>query len=212
MKLRIRFANFSPLILILSLLSPVAGQHPKRNKSARNPHSPPPKVRFISGNNALKVPFELTGNLILLQARFNESGPLWFIVDTGATDSVIDSQLAKALNLKTVGRTVGTGGAGTATAQIFKGNSLKLPNIDATNLTIYGLPIDFLSAPFGRKLSGVIGNDILKQLVFEIDYASQVINFYEAGSYQYAGAGDIVPITIQGYPFIRARVALPEVG
>src|SRR5205807_453421 len=109
-----------------------AAQHPKRHR-ARNSHPPPPKVRFISGNNSLKIPFELTGDLILLQARFNDSEPLWFIVDTGATDSVIDSQLAKTLSLKAVGRTVGTGGAGTATAQIFKGNSLKLPNIEASN-------------------------------------------------------------------------------
>ena len=207
MKLRNRLSSIGPLILVLSLLSQVAAQHPKRHK-ARTPHPPPPMVRFISGNNSLKIPFDLTGNLILVQARFNDSEPLWFIVDTGATDSVIDSHLAKSLSLRPVGRTVGTGGAGTATAQIFKGNSLKLPNIEASNLTIYGLPIDFLSAPLGRKLSGVIGNDILKQLVFEIDYAAQTLNFYDPESYQYSGAGGVVPITIEGYPFIRARVAV----
>ena len=208
MKLRIRLPIFIPLILVLLLLSQAFAQHPKRHKAARNPHPPPPKVRFISGNNSLKIPFDLTGNLILVQARFNDSKSLWFIVDTGATDSVIDSQLAKTLSLKAVGRTVGTGSAGTATAQIFKGNSLKLPNIEASNLTIYGLPIDFLSAPLGRKLSGVIGNDILKQLVFEIDYAAQTLNFYDPESYRYSVAGGIVPITIEGYPFIRARIAV----
>ncbi len=208
MKLRIRLSRISPLILILSLLSPAAAQHAKKHKSKRSPHPPLPAVRFVTGNNALNVPFELIGNLILVQARFNELEPSWFIVDTGATDSVIDSQLAKKLNLKTAGRTVGTGGAGTATAQIYKGNSLKLANIEASNLTIYGLPIDFLSAPFGRKLSGVIGNDILKQLVFEIDYAAQTLNFFDPESYQYSGAGDIVPITIEGYPFIRAHIAV----
>ena len=60
---------------------------------------------------------------------------------------------------------------------------MKLQNIEVTNLTVYGLPIDFLSAPLGRKISGVIGNDILKQLVFEVDYASEVINFYGPESY-----------------------------
>ena len=205
MKLRIRLSKLSPLILVLSLLSHVDAQHPKRKKT-RNPPPPLAKIRFISGNDALKIPFELTGNLILLQGRLNDSEPLWFILDTGATDTVIDSQLAKTLGLKAIGRTVETGGAGTATATIFKGISLKLQNIAATNLTLYGLPIDFLSAPLGRKVSGVIGNDILKQLVLEVDYASQVVNFYEPENYQYSGAGDIVPITIEGYPFIRARI------
>jgi hypothetical protein len=207
MRIRVRLTNFIPVILLLSLSLQVDAQHPKK-KTTRNPPPPLPKVHFISGNNALKIPFELTGNLILLQGRLNDSEPSWFILDTGATDTVIDSQLAKTLGLKAVGRTVGTGSAGTATATIFKGTSLNLQNIEASNLTLYGLPIDFLSAPLGRKVSGVIGNDILKQLVLEIDYASQALNFYEPENYQYSGAGDIVPIIIEGYPFIRARITL----
>ena len=208
MVVKLRLSNFISLILLLSVSSHVDAQHSKRNKVARNPPPRPPKVHFISGNNALKIPFELTGNLVLVQARFNNSPQLWFIVDTGATDTVIDSQLAKQLRLKAVGRTVGTGSAGTATALIFKGTSLKLPNIEATTLTVYGLPIDFLSAPLGRKISGVIGNDILKQFVVEVDYSSQVINFYESQSYQYSGAGVVIPITVEGYPFVRARITL----
>lgn len=208
MKLWVRLSNLAPLILVLLLSSHVDAQHSKRNKVARNPPPRPPNVHFISGKNALKIPFELSGNLILLQGRLNDSPPLWFIVDTGATDTVIDSQLAKQLRLKALGRTVGTGSAGTATALIFKGTSLKLPNIEATNLTVYGLPIDFISAPLGRKISGVIGNDILKQLVVEVDYASQVINFYEPDSYKYSGAGMVIPITLEGYPFVRLRITL----
>jgi len=133
---------------------------------------------------------------------------LWFILDTGATDSVIDSQLAKTLSLKVIGRTLGTGGAGTATALIFRGTTLKLRNVEAVNLTLYGFPLDSLSAPFGRRISGVIGNDILKQLVVEVDYVSQVLNFYEPASYQYSGAGVVIPITLEGYPFVRARITL----
>jgi predicted aspartyl protease len=205
MKLSIRLSKLSPLILVLSLLAQVDAQHPKRKKT-RNPPPPLAKTRFISGNNSLRIPFDLTSNLILLQGRVNDSEPLWFILDTGATDTVIDSQLAKTLGLKSIGRTVGTGSAGTATATIFKGASLKLQNIEATNLTVYGLPIDFISAPLGRKVSGIIGNDILKRLVLEVDYASQVVNFYEPDSYQYSGTGDVVAITIEGYPFIRARI------
>jgi len=208
MRLRVRLSNFVSLILLLSLFAQVNAQHARRKKVARNPSPRPPNVHFISGNNALKIPFELTGNLVLLQARLNDSPPLWFIVDTGATDTVIDSQLAKTLHLKPLGRTVGTGSAGTATAIIFNGTTLRLPNTEATNLTVYGLPIDFLSSPLGRKISGVIGNDILKQLAVEVDYESQVVNFYEAASYQYSGAGVVIPITLEGYPFVRARITL----
>jgi len=197
------------LIFLLSLATQVGAQHVRKNKISRKSSPRPPKVRFISGNSSLKIPFELSNNLILVQARMNDSAPLWFIVDTGASITVLDSQLAKAFRLKPSGRLVETGGAGTATALTFRGNSLELPNIEATNLTVYGLPIDFLSAPLARKISGVLGNDILKQLVVEVDYASQVINLYEPESYQYSGSGEVVPLTLEGdLPFASARVAL----
>ena len=206
MKFRVQLLYFSLLIFILSLSSQVNAQQAKRNKI---PSPRPPKVRFVSGNSSLKIPFELSSNLILLQARVKGSAPLWFILDTGADSTVIDSQLAKALRLEPRGRVVGTGSAGTATALIFKGNSLKLPNVEAVNLTISGLPIDFLSSPLGRKIRGVIGNDILKELVIEVDYASQVVNLFEPESYQYSGLGEVIPITLEGdLPFIRTRIAL----
>src|SRR5712692_7957843 len=115
MKARVRLSNFVPLILLLSLSAQVEAQHAQKNKVARNPGSQPPKVHFISGNSSLKIPFELSSNLILLRASVNNSAPLWFILDTGADSTVIDSQLAKALRLKARGREVGTGSAGTAT-------------------------------------------------------------------------------------------------
>lgn len=209
MEFRVRLSNLSLLIFLLSLFMQVDAQHAKKNKIARNPSPRPPKVRFISGNSSLKIPFELSNNLILVQASVNDSVPLWFILDTGASSTVIDSQLAKELRLKARSRVVETGGAGTATALTFKGNSLKLPNVEAANLTISGLPIDFLSSPIGRTISGVIGNDILKKLAVEVDYASQVINLYEPESYQYSGSGEVVPLTLEGdLPFASGRVAL----
>src|SRR5437660_319081 len=209
MGLSVRLLSLSVLVLLLSLSTQVDAQHARRKEVTRNPSPRPPKVRFISGNSSLKIPFEISYNLILVQARVNDSAPLWFILDTGASSTVIDSQLAKALRLKPRGRFVGTGGAGTATAVTFKGNSLKFPNVEAMNLTLSGLPIDFLSAPFGRKISGVIGNDILKELVVEVDYLSQVINIFAPATYQYSGSGEVIPLTLEDdLPFIRARVAL----
>jgi hypothetical protein len=209
MGFRVRLSNFKIVLVLLSLFAQVDAQHARKHKAAQNPSPRPPQIRFISGESSPKIPFELSNNLILVQARVNDSAPLWFILDTGASSTVIDSQLAKALRLKPRGRYVGTGGAGTAMAVTFKGNSLKFPNIEVMNLTLSGLPIDFFSAPFGRKISGVIGNDILKELVVEVDYLSQVINIFAPATYQYSGSGEVIPLTLEDdLPFIRASVAL----
>jgi membrane-associated protease RseP (regulator of RpoE activity) len=145
----------------------------------------------------------------LLQAKVNDSAPVWFIFDTGAESTVIDAELAKTLGLKPAGKIVGTGGAGTAEAVRFKSVSLRLPNIEISNLTIYGLPIDSFSAPLGKKIGGVIGYDIIKEFVVEIDYAARKINFYKPESYQYSGAGEVFALAFEeNMPFIRANVAL----
>jgi Aspartyl protease/PDZ domain len=209
MKFQRQPLSLSVLAFILSMSMQVNAHQAKRKRLVRNPSRPAPTVRFVSGNNSLEIPFESSSNLILLQVRVNDSAPLWFIFDTGADSTVIDSQLAKVLRLKPRGKEVSTGSAGTATALVFKGVSIRLPNVEALNLKIAALPIEFLSSHLGRKISGVIGNDILKELVVEIDYASQLINLYEPRSYQYSGSGEVTPITMDdNLPFVRAFIAL----
>lgn len=208
MGFRMQALNFSLIILLLTFVQ-VSAQQPKRNKIARTVSQPAPKVRFVSGKSSLKIPFELSRNLILMRASVNDSAPLWFIFDTGADSSVIDAQLAKTLHLKPSGKDSSNGAAGTVEALIFKGISLRFPNVEALNQTIGALPLDFLSSPFGRKISGVIGYDIIKEFVVEVDYASQIINLYEPGSYQYSGAGEALPITLEeNLPFIHASIGV----
>lgn len=205
MKFRLELFNFSVLIFLFSLFVQANAQSQK-NKSTQAA-LPASQARFISGNSSLEIPFELSNNLVLLQAKVNDSEPVWFIFDTGAESTVIDVGLAKTLRLKAAGKIVGTGGAGTAEALRFKAVSMRLPNVEISNLTIYGLPIDSFSAPLGRKISGIIGYDIIKEFVFEIDYAARKINLYKPETYQYRGAGEIFPLTFEeNMPFIQASI------
>jgi hypothetical protein len=66
-----------------SLPLSVTAQAPKTNASIRKPQQPAPKVRFASGNSALKIPLEIDNNIILMRVSVNGSKPLKFIFDTG---------------------------------------------------------------------------------------------------------------------------------
>ena len=200
--------------LLLLLFSPsviVEGQTSRKDSPARNSVRDGSRIRFASGRSAVNIPFELFGNLILLQAKVNDSGPLRFILDTGAGTSVLDAQQAKVLRLKPQGKIVGMGGAGSAGATFTRGTSVNLPGVQILDQTIYVLPLDPLSA-IGRKIDGVIGNDIIKRFVVEIDYAAQTLNLYEPQSYRYSGSGQVITLLMDGnLPFVRARVT-PEGG
>ncbi len=202
-------------LLCMLLLIPVTsgiveGQQSRRHPPVRKPTTVVPKVRFASGKSALKIPFELFGNLVLLQVRVNDSASLRFILDTGADRSAIDAQQAQTLRLKPQGKIVGSGGGGgTAEATFTKGVAVSLQGVQLRDQTIYVLPLEPLSA-LGRKIDGVIGNDMLKEFVVEIDYAARTINLYEPQGYRFSGAGKIIPLTMdEGLLFVRANIT-PE--
>jgi hypothetical protein len=154
----------------------------------------------------LKIPFESFGNLVFLQVRVNDSDALRFILDTGADTSVIDAQRAKALGLTPQGKIVASGAAGSAEATFTKGVSVSLPGVNLLDQTIYVLPLESLSV-LGRKIDGVLGNDVLKEFVLEINYSARTVNLYEPRSYRYAGTGKIIPLTIdEGLLFVRASI------
>jgi Aspartyl protease/PDZ domain len=200
------------MLLLFPLTSRVVeAQGARKNPVASKAEKPNASVRFVSGTSALKIPFELSGNLVLVQVRVNNSDSLRFILDTGADTSVIDAQRAKALRLVPQGRIVGTGSAGSSEATFTRGVSIALPGVELLDQTIYALPLESLSA-LGRKIDGVLGNDVLNKFVVEINYGARTINLYEPQVYRYLGPGDIIPLTIdEGLPFVRASIT-PEGG
>jgi hypothetical protein len=203
-----------PLVLFAALLifaqaSPARAQR-QRNRERASSARPPASVVFSSNQSALNVPFDLVGNLILMRASVNDSAPLWFIFDTGATHTVVDTEQAKTLGLRALGRIKATGSAGTDIASRVRGVSVSFSGATLRSQTIYTLPVAFLSPLFGRPLGGVIGNDITGKFVVEIDYVGKILNFYEPSAYRYSGPGEIIPLTIEkdGNVFTRAQVTL----
>src|ERR1051325_6711776 len=165
--------------------------------------------KFVSGSDARNIKFEVINNLPLVQVRVNNSDPRWFIFDTGATNTVIDTKRAAALGLKAGGKIVTTGSAGKAEAQRVRDVTIQFPGFEVARLTIYTLPIDFFSAHFGIPISGVIGNDIIGRVVVEIDYKKKELGFYDVATHRLEGDGQTFPVTLQdSLPMIQAKFEL----
>jgi len=168
--------------------------------------------RFVSGQRALGIPFELlNSNHIFLQAKVNGSGPYWFILDSGAATSIINERLANSLNLRIQAKIEGrTSGDSSFDIGFVKGISFKLPGLDLTNQTIGTAHLEPLEPLVGRTIDGLLGYDFISRFVVEIDYAAKTLNLYDPKAYQYSGAGETIPITLDGnLPYLRGRLAVP---
>lgn len=195
------------LCLVVATDARLAAVAQRVARGAQTPRRLPSSVHFDTGASALHLPFVLSNNLALIQARVNGSAPLWFIFDTGASATVIDAGVARRLGLRARGTTVGNGAAGKATATRLDAATISFRGVEVRDLTLYALPLDSFGPVFGRSIGGIVGNDIIGKLAVEIDYAQGLINFFDPAGYDYKGAGASMPVTIEEEMiFVRGEI------
>ncbi|MCF8715866.1 aspartyl protease family protein [Joostella atrarenae] len=156
-------------------------------------------VCFISygqGNFSLKdnekfekIRFDFVNNLIILPIEVN-GVELSFILDTGVNKPILfnitpeDSIQIK--NTKEI-HIRGLGGGDPINALHSEGNTFKLGNVFNYSQDFYLISdsnINF-SPRIGYKVHGIIGYDLLKNFIVEIDYSSEKIKFSNVDSYNY---------------------------
>jgi len=158
------------------------------------------------------IPFELYGNLPYLPVSVNGSAPLWFILDSAADSFVISERQAAALKLRPHGKGTAEGtGDGSVSISVSKIDSLRLDSIDLPNRTLIVYPFAQLDHAIGRTIDGVLGSDIFKRFVVELDYEARIVRLYEPKTFRYSGTGEALPIRIDGVGIaeVRATVAMP---
>ena len=194
-------------VLTLSAFGQADAQtHPARSP-VQNRRNAAPTVRFTSGNSALKIPLEIDNNIILLRVSINDSKPLKFVFDTGASHSIIDSQRAVQLGLKMQGEATGTATGGPIRGSFIHGVSLSVQGAEVSNQLIGSLP--FPKIP-GFEFDGAIGYDFINQFVIEIDYLNKHMNLYDPRTYAYEGREKAIPLLFDGgrIPFVQTKIVL----
>ena len=161
---------------------------------------------------ALRIPFEITkGGHIMLSVRINGSEPVWFGFDSGAEQTLISQRQAAALKLKLQGDMQATGtGEGTVDFALAKNVSFNLSGVQFVLREVGVLPLEFSSNDSAHPLAGLIGYDLAKRFVIEIDYAAHVINLYNPRGYRYLGRGEAIPIRMMdNNPHVPVKIVLP---
>jgi predicted aspartyl protease len=121
------------------------------------------------------VTFRLAGSkqaLILLPVLVDGRGPYSFLLDTGATATVVSSELADALALPRGEKQDGRGAAGKMTLV-----KSQLPSLTLGRETLESLPVSiadlsFLGRAMGVQVDGALGHSFLRHFAVTLDYAT----------------------------------------
>jgi predicted aspartyl protease len=116
--------------------------------------------------------------LILVPAVLDGEGPYIFAVDTGASTTVVSSELAQLLGIKSASIPQLTGAGGTADVSAGVVSQLSVGGVRAENLEV--VVVDFLPAlsqAVSTKLDGIVGYNFLKKFRVTIDYPNETLSF-----------------------------------
>lgn len=188
------------LILILSCSTPATAH--RFVAVAQKASQPSPVV----------IPFEMVTRHIFINVRVNNSAPLSFILDTGDKFAIVDLARAKSLGLNLQNEVhVGGAGPGVLTGSTVQGASVIVAGLEGNAQPVaLAIPLDRLQPRFGHDIDGIIGGDLIKQYVVEIDYPAHVLRFHDKDKFTYAGPGESIPMRLNsaGHPVIEADVTV----
>ena len=163
--------------------------------------------RSATSQSIKRIPVEIPiTNQIYLQARINNSEPMWFLLDTGATWSILDVDKAKELGIRSEDkRTLDLGQINTVTTTFAKDALLDISGVKIPVKTLAVMPVKLRHAP---QIVGLIGSELFKRFVVKIDYLTKTIELFEPKSYEYTGPGERLPMDIIGeIPHIKVNLS-----
>jgi predicted aspartyl protease len=142
-------------------------------------------------------------SLVLVAVLINGHGPYRFVLDTGATTTMLHDAVASAAGLKPSGRVQVVTAAAQFSAPTAVLDRLVVGRTPVAPLRVIWMALDELRTT-DRRIDGVLGQDVLARLTLTIDYAQRRVRLDHAAC---APADARVPFTVaDGRPMITAAV------
>jgi len=124
------------------------------------------------------VDLELRLNLIVATVSVN-GVPEKFILDTGASHTVISDKLAQELGLEEVEKSRARGAGGEIDVTIVRVDSFSISNLVVRDLSCTVAGAEEMSCLLGEDISGVLGYNVLSKFTITIDYEARRLTFVQ---------------------------------
>ena len=155
--------------------------------------------KFANGENSANIPFTFVENNIYLPVTINGETRLW-LLDNGASMSIIDADYAIKLGLKPEGEIKGFG-----IASVFDFSFVTLPGYQVGDIHFNSQKIfsykGLSDRLYDSDIVGIMGHDFLSRFVVKIDYASRILSFYHPDRFEYKGGGRVVDAPLRNKIF-----------
>lgn len=143
---------------------------------------------FTQGNAAEDIPFEFIENHLFIPVTVNGKEGLW-VLDTGAAMSIITTDFADELGLEVEGNLKGVGAAGTVDVKFARLPPYQVSGISFRGQTVGVIDMSELLRRLGIDVPGILGFDFLSRFITKVDYANELVSFYDPEAFTYTGDG-----------------------
>lgn len=172
---------------------------------------------YNSNADRIKVRFQLINNLVVFPIEINGK-QLSFILDTGVTKTILFTlQNTDSLLIRNVQRTTlsGLGKGKPVRALLAKNNTFNIKGMKSKDEDLYVITestID-LSSRMGTTIHGIIGYNLMKDVVVKIDYQNKYLEFINPKVYysKKCKRCEVFPIQIHNKkPFINGQIVMED--
>lgn len=168
------------------------------------------------GSEKIVIPFESFNNLIIVPVTLNNAIPLRFILDTGVQTTILtDRTFSDLLNIQYHRKLTlyGADGDNGVEAYVAADVTLELPGTVGKGQVMLVLEEDYLQLKnyLGEEVHGILGYEIFRRFVVEINYHDRTLTLYEPSSFKAHKSFKAIPITVEGTkPYFFADITMKD--
>lgn len=149
------------------------------------------------------VPFDYGQKEMLVKGRINASEEMDFLVDTGASDTLIDRRVAAEHYLAKQGQFDIAAVAGVVAANSSIVKRLEVGNLVLNDLQARIIDLSPQSRMLGKPIAGIIGTNVISKFAVTIDYSKPSLVFTDPDTFQRPKNAVAVNFTQKQAPFVK---------
>lgn len=161
------------------------------DRPGRDPYAMPEpsrRVKFTPAAPAgVECRFARKSQHVLVKASIDNKAPRWFLLDSGASSIIIDYNVADEMSLATVREFEGTVSEKPTEMRLARCRQLQIGPLTISKPVFLAMPIRQITQLLGDDVIGVIGYDVFRQAIVEMDAAIPSVHLYDPNLYDGMG-------------------------